>query len=360
MRSRWIIGVVLMMAGCGGSPAAECPAGASTNGAEVEAFLAQVAARRCQAALRCVADDVQRSQNLVSEAHCVDRVLGHLRSQAIPSAVSAGSVCFVPGGVSACLAAVEREACGERVSLESETPWPSACRGVISGTLADGSACALDEECQSLDCNCGACAAPFVPMDLSCSAQPCPGGYVCNSESTCVPYGQIGEACGDAFGVREGTCAPNLFCVDGTCRAPEDYRTAGDGEPCYSPRNADDPLVFCAEGFACEFERAGEGVCRPLLAVGEPCGGGSHGICAEGSFCHGPSDDLRCRAFAAEGEECFPSGAGDPCEVGTVCQAGESRCVAVQEVGGACRSDMECYGYCNDGTCGREPTTFCR
>lgn len=353
-----MIAVASIAASACGAPNPPCPA-PSASSAEIEAFLEEVATRRCAAALRCFPDEVERSQNLITEAHCVDRVVGQLRSRAIPRAVSEGTICVDLAERAVCLAAVERDGCEDRVYLENPFVWPSECASVVTATVPPGGACAIDEECTSGTCFCGECAAPFEAPQ-SCADQPCGTGFACDAELSCVAEGGEGDACTRPFEERKGTCRSNLLCVEGTCHRADEYRVSGVGEDCYSPRNHDDPLVWCQVGLACLFDRAGEpGTCEAALAAGEPCGGGAHGICEAGTLCHGPAGTESCLPFAAVGEECFSSGLGDPCEVGSVCALGESRCVPIGDGGAACASDLDCYGFCNDGVCERSSTAFC-
>lgn len=357
-RSSAILAVAALAAACGTTPSVQCP-GASVSSAEIEAFLEEVATRRCAAALRCVPDEVQRSQSLISEAHCVDRFVGELRSRAIPRAVSEGTVCFDLTERAACLAAVERDGCEDRVFLENPFVWPTECASVVTAVVPPEGACAIDEECTSGSCFCGACAAPFDPPE-SCAEGACGTGFACNEALECVPAGGEGDACTRPFAERMGTCRSNLLCVDGVCHRPDEYRTASVGEDCYSPRNEDDPLVWCQPGLACRFDVGGEpGTCEAPLAEGELCEGGAHGICEPGTICQGPAGEARCAPFAAVGEECFSSGLGDPCEAGSICALGESRCEPLGDEGDPCSSGLDCYGFCNDGVCERSSTAFC-
>jgi hypothetical protein len=350
--------LALLAAACGSPAPAPC-AGAAPSSTEIDAFLREVAMRRCAGALRCAPDEVSRTQDLVSETHCVEALVGQLRSRAIARAVSEGTVCADLGGREACLEAIERDGCEERTYTGGQLDWPSECATVIAANVAPGGACAIDEECTSGSCSCGECAGPPPPPG-SCASTPCAPGFACNAAMTCVPRGHIGDACERPFvESAEGTCATNLLCEGGTCHSPEEHRTADLGEDCYSPRNHSDPRVWCRPGLACHFVVGGApGTCSALLASGAPCEGGTHGMCELGTICHGPAGTATCAPYAAVGEECFGSGA-DPCVAGTRCAPGTSMCAPIGDDGASCASDADCYGFCNAGTCERSSTRFC-
>jgi len=352
---------------CG--PASPSPDGgvSSDGGADTAAlatFLADVASRRCEGALACMADEIERSQSLGTAAHCVEAVTAELNNRAITitEAAARGDVRFDARGAEGCLAAIERDACEERVSIPVQAfMWPPECDAVLSGTLAPEAECLIDEQCDGGSCECGLCVA-LAAEGASCETVACGAGLRC-VEGTCAATLHAGDACTQlAPDDIPGTCPANLRCVEGICRTSAELRTAAEGEDCYSPRDYESPLVFCAAGLECHFDRADEpGTCVGAHALDEPCDtGGSHGLCPDGTLCHGPSDDLRCRPYLDEGEECFPSGWGDPCGPGMVCANGDSLCKVLFDNGAACEADGDCEsGFCSEGSCAANGDRFC-
>jgi hypothetical protein len=290
-------------------------------------------------------------------------VLGELRNRAITieQAVERGTVVFDASGAEACLAAIERDACEERVSIPvARFAWPPQCASVLAGTRAPEAECQIDEECDGGGCDCGRCVA-HAAEGASCAAVACGPGLRC-ADDVCVPAIHAGDACTQPFPEEvAGDCPPNLRCVEGSCRTSAEFRTAAEGAECYSPRDHEAPLVFCATGLECHFEGPDVGTCVGPHAAGEPCDtGGTHGLCPAGTLCHGPSTDLRCRPYLEEGEECFPSGWGDPCGPGLTCALGESRCARLADNGETCASDYDCLsGYCSEGACTASAGRFC-
>ncbi len=370
MKNAWVVAwVSMVLVACGGGSGAEDGGAADARVADggfdssaLDAFLMQAATRRCQGALSCMVDEVERSQSLGTEEHCVAAVLGELRNHTITiaEAAASGQVRFDASESDACLAALERQGCEEHLSLPiSGFPWPAECASVIAGTLAAGESCQIDEECMAGSCACGTCVA-YASEGESCASAQCGPGLRC-ADGTCAPALHAGDACTQDFPEDvAGDCPPNLYCVEGTCHEGTDFRTATEGQTCYSPRSYTDPRVYCADGLDCYFATAGEGTCVVPHAANDPCEGGTTGLCPDDMLCHGPSDDLRCRAYLGEGAECFPSGWGDPCAPGMICAPGDSVCRPLADNGESCTGDFDCFGgFCNAGTCAASANRYC-
>jgi hypothetical protein len=210
---------------------------------------------------------------------------------------------------------------------------PAACKP-RPGTLAEGSSCALDVQCQGLLCKpgrggCGVCAT-VSPVGGPCQffsdcedRLPCLGGV-------CAPLRKVNEPC-DGF----RRCEPALACIGGNRGMGVCQKARGLGEPCDAASiecaehpdrlvcvYASDPMkgtcqrvssagageacgdlgpgpdISCRGSTTCSSILGGPGVCIPLIADGAPCDPTlpsclPHSICAAG-FCR-PIDGAFCQ-----------------------------------------------------------------
>ena len=245
--------------------------------------------------------------------------------------------------VEACANAVEAEECG--VFAE----FLPAC-APKAGTLATGSACNVDGQCQSGYCElraqgkgCGVCAATPAEGD-GCSAERpvCAVGTFCEGEpkssrTSCkrIHYADANAAC-NGFDIR---CRPGFICaaVDGAkpvclpalaagqeCRddaacAKEAFCSRQSGKCTNRGKTGDacDGLNSCSEGFGCDRTTQ---KCAPLTFVepGEDCGGSvacREGVCGQGTGAP------RCPAIVEDGKGCL-EGAHMTCRAPAACIAG--------------------------------------
>jgi hypothetical protein len=314
-----------------------------------------------------MATEVERGQSLGTQTICVEAMLGEMRNQSIQiaDAVLRGEIEFDSDGIEGCLSAIERNGCEERLAFPLQSiRWPAECTAVLSGQLLPEEACQIDEQCQNGACSCGVCIA-YAGDGASCVGAECGPGLACR-EGLCTAESHVGDSCTRPF--REdfsGSCPPNLYCIGGTCRSPAEFRTVPAGGACdsiYSLTTSDIPPALCGPNLECHFTQGGQpGECRAPHAAGEVCEiGGAHGLCPSEMICQGPSTEMTCAPYRAEGEECFSSGWGDPCGPGLRCRLGESRCRDVLDNGEACELDDECYsGFCNEGSCAPSANQFC-
>jgi len=136
------------------------------------------------------------------------------------------------------------------------------CRGVVTGTLAEGADCISAMECKDgMVCASLKCSRPakdgekctfIIDMGLSMVKSSCAEGLNCEG-NVCKPRNPEGGACR-----RNGACANGLRCVDGKCaKAPP----SAEGGAC-------DTLEDCVEGFYCPL---GGGKCTARKAAGTSC-----------------------------------------------------------------------------------------
>lgn len=180
------------------------------------------------------------------------------------------------------------------------------------GTLADGSSCIYDEQCEGGLCTlksdtsdgiivpgCGRCARRAELSDpCSDASDRCDvvsttlrsSGLVCDvTAGRCVARLPAGATCTFA-----DACDTGLGCMDGKCTptlAGSRFRLLPSGAPCNV-----EPNTFCSGGEWCKrTSGSGPGVCTPPFAEGEGCF--VYGTCGHVNVC-APSDDgkLRCQA----------------------------------------------------------------
>lgn len=184
----------------------------------------------------------------------------------------------------------------------------TACQ--VAGTLAAGTACESDSQCQSSYCKvdvssttgssaaveCGQCA-PKADVGGACSDdEGCNTGLVCDTGGTCSQPLAKGAAC-TLTGKR---CDATSKCVNGTC-----------GEPLAAGAKCDDTADECVDGTACQ-----NGACTSfdanvtIVDVGQPCSldgtGGKQIACKRGS-CVGATGAEKCVANAQVGQACATS-----------------------------------------------------
>jgi hypothetical protein len=124
--------------------------------------------------------------------------------------------------VAACIQALPNWACADFLLGQNTPP---GCDEAL-GLRANGSPCAVRQQCQSGYCGwaagaaCGTCATPPQPGD-SCAMTECPNGLSCTGAGpTCVAYAQVGESCSTSAPCSDGlTCVTSANASSGTCQA---------------------------------------------------------------------------------------------------------------------------------------------
>jgi len=261
----------------------------------------------------------------------------------LDAAVAGGSVKYDEDAAKACLEAIRGGACSS--GFFTGEP-PAACDDVFQGTVADGGACWIDEQCVSGECQSDGC--PDACCEGACVAatpdaaigQPCGQGCVegayCDVNDVCAALKQSGAACdgGDE-------CVAGLNCLAGTCQTGP-----GKDEPC---------LEFqCALPLACD---PGTLTCKPLPGEGDACLPAA-GNCLIGLTCSEAT--MTCTKPGGVGSACSGGLIGSGCAGAAYCEiadgATSGTCVALKADGAACNDGGECQsGDCTDMLCATPP-----
>lgn len=278
---------------------------------------------------------------------CADLFSDILRGDPnLDAAVENGSVEYDPDAAKECIDAVHDLECG---SAFLEDAPSDACDKVYQGTVADGGACWIDEQCKSgycqaadcmAECCQGTCVAEPPPAGIGqdCSNSGCVDGAYCDfATDTCQPLKQAGGVC---FSDQE--CAQGLECLGDTCQAGP-----AEGAPCIDTE--------CALPLYCE---PASMTCKKLPREGEACDL-DVGACALGLVCN--ANSKTCTPPGGVGSPCSFDFFGGGCASGAWCDIDvmtfEGTCQATKANGNACSTDSECQSlYCSqDGTCVAEP-----
>lgn len=283
-------------------------------------------------------------------AACRDTNLGgqvFFLSPSVRAAIGEGTSEFRAKNARICLDALADRSCD--VTSQSNRALPDECANIITGTLHEGAACALNAECiseicivqQQCDqaCCLGTCVGDTAPVSArlgeSCELAGCDDTSFCDFTLTCVPLQPEGTLCSSPAQCDYGLdCLPTSTCgplpalgepCSGACRDlgtmcnPVSHtcvETALAGEDCTT--SAD-----CSPFYACD----DTGHCNPGIALGGQCA--TTQLCAgDRAFCDAPSIE----------------------DIGT--------CSLPKPDGAACNRDAMCESfYCDlDAlTCGPEP-----
>ncbi len=215
--------------------------------------------------------------------------------------------------VEACAKAVEAEECGIVADI-----LPACARK--AGSLATGSACNVDAQCQSGLCDL---------LDAHAKGKGC---------GVCADTALEGEGCNS-----EGrACAPGTHCVGS--KASPTVKT------CQRVRYVDEKAscngfdLQCRVGFMCASVKGAEPSCVRRLPAGERCSGNA--MCVKEAFCSQNTGTCTNRGNA--GDACD---AMTPCADGLGCDRTTSKCGPLTFVG----PDESCGGtvLCREGICGQ-------
>jgi hypothetical protein len=256
--------------------------------------------------------------------------------------VEDGSVGYDPRKASECLDALHRGYCN--VTEPSEPP---VCREMLTGTVAQGDPCSIDEQCMAgLRCDTTSdCDGVCEPINPSlCGGVACADDEYCDAD-VCTAKSGDGEPCADsnecldgyACDASEGSsvcvshfsrdggdpcsstivCAPGYLCVNDVCAT---LNFSAEGESCsiMTP-----PPRLCQAGLTCQgIQSDGRGTCQPPLSAGSPCS--VFWECDGELYCDEPSpgDPKQCVGRKAEGSACIE---GAEC-VSYYCSNATDRC----------------------------------
>lgn len=303
--------------------AAACSNDSSGGPIPITALEASYHAYYCNLAVRC---------GLVSDlGTCSKLQLGVDISADLVAAVQAGTVAYDGTAAGECLAGIT--ATCDRSLVLSDRDAPVACDEMFAGTVGDGGACGLDQECISGVCSVPGCSmaccqgtclggtAPVRPkLGESCATDSrCVSSYCDLSTQVCSAYLAAGSQCNSdndcQLGLACHTTCIALAAEGAACTASDDCKSIGDycnatlkcarvgvaGDACAS--NAD-----CSGVYRCD-TASSKCVLRPEL--GETCGS-SPLNCVDVTYCD--SQTTKCTAPKADGASC---GSSSECAGGT-------------------------------------------
>jgi hypothetical protein len=289
--------------------------GGGGGGLTAATACADLAHQRCTQFQTCSPTVVQIRYG--SESVCETR-----ETDSCTSSLALPSQGNTPAATEACSQAYAGWACTD---LLNGVNIPQACQQQ-TGSIADGSACAVNGQCQSGFCaiapgsSCGTCSAAPTAGTSCAELTSCGPGLTCTTDtSTCVAFLAQGGACGkgapcgvglscvgaDATKGTQGTCQADGTMVGATCDA-----TLKTGPGC--DRDA---------GLACNSQSK---TCQTLVLAGggQPCGtvNDQPAECASEGVCTGASGTTpgTCTASAADGAAC-DIGSGPACLVPARC-----------------------------------------
>lgn len=143
---------------------------------------------------------------------------------------------------------------------------PAACDTTqfITGDVASGGACTIDQDCSGQGSTCkpapqnppptvittGGTCAVLPPTGQPCANGQCATGNCCDNTNTCVQYVATGSTCGGFFCASGMTCDPTIdYCGgNGTCT-----QKIANGQPCFN----NDPL-------SCQSDNCNAGNCAAV------------------------------------------------------------------------------------------------
>ncbi len=189
---------------------------------------------------------------------------------------------------------------------------PAACQAA-PGTVANGGACGVNDQCQSTACKidgttgCGTCAVRANSGESCANGVPCAVGLTCAGNQTCVTPGALNDACDAA----SKPCKGGLVCDGGTCKTPQPA-----GAPCTGAGTGN---CDGTQGLYCSNSQ-----CKQALTAkaGQTCGidlqAGTYTACTGGSVC---TSNNVCSAVAADGAACDDT-KGPTCLAPARCMSG--------------------------------------
>lgn len=192
---------------------------------------------------------------------------------------------------------------------------------LYKGTLADGSPCTSDSQCQSGSCfmggaACGKCG-PRAALGADCTNASCDPSLKCSTAHVCAEAG-IGASCAE-----DADCFTFLYCRAGTCKD-----TLGEGAACAtSPQPADPPCDVLKKGLFClPGADAGAATCQraafTFASTGEKCGLKSLAPLEVSGCIDGTCEEDRCLAYLPDGAACGLRPGDAKCAPPAECRSG--------------------------------------
>jgi hypothetical protein len=306
----------------------------------------------------------------------VERQFRESRFNDLSRSVSAGTTRFDAENAAFCLGADNGSSDAPGLLLTEacevwDTEQDLLCR-MFTGSGAEGSNCAIDEQClpgrqcaHPNDACPGTCASVLALGMLPCTRdENCGLDLVCsNATKACVSAAAEGESCGGGLAPQ---CGRGHYCVGedvgkgqtGVCRTEPEALAGAESDPC----SLTGP--FCQAGLSCVVETADSGgtlvaVCRATATAGGACHVGRPNQCPNDEYCPLSFADLDAGTFSAtcqplpgNGEACAPDSSTVRCQAGSRCDPNTNQCAALRDLGQSCPTNELCYsGNCNNNVC---------
>lgn len=297
-----------------GAPACsgEDPASATGDPIAIESFRDEFEKAQCEYAVRC---GFMPDQAVCRAVDTEDQALLQLLADVVFNKVT-----FDGAAARACVDATKAQGCEALASVYKKVA--DACTGVFEGSVAEGGACLVGDECAGGNCDLtmcmgngaccmGECAKPLNPVAVGgdCAMAPCVESAYCETiddgmggiTATCKARVKNGQPCDSANACEEG-----LRCDvggDGNC-----YVLSKEGQPC-NP-NLQNGACLRVDNWCSTTEK----VCAKLPLPGEPCT--DKMVCMGHAYC----DGVTCQVRALEGQDCATDGSGALCLGDLECQ----------------------------------------
>jgi hypothetical protein len=253
--------------------------------------------------------------------------------------ITAGRVAYNATQASACSAALGSLTCA---LFTSDTP--AACASVLTGTVANGAPCYIDEDCATGTCNSTASTCPgtcqaYAQLNQSCATASCAPGLSCDATQTCKAESAVGGPC---------PCQTGLWC-DSSGASPVCKAALALGASCSTANDQCNALTMCAGTPA---------TCQSFVGLGASCTPGSSpfdSLCGIGYLCD--SVTSKCVSFPKVGEAC---GTSNPICIASYCdQLATQKCVAYKKIGDACSYPLDILA-CEPGSTCDAATSKCK
>jgi hypothetical protein len=311
-RVAWRVAFLLLGPVFASACSEEAPAGPGPI--PLDSLREELAAATCEQYVRC---------GIMPDKATCDATQGDLQAtlQLLTDAVL-GRVTYDPAAARTCVEAIRAYACDGRASALQGLA--TACEGMFVGTVKEGEACLLSDECAGKG---------------YCDVSMCMGGTCCLGKCTAPPaLVAVGGDC------TTNPCVETAYCDQAampfTCKARKD-----NGEAC-------DSVDGCKDGQRCDVGGNPQ-TCYLLQARGGQCNPAlQQGACFRyDDYCE--PMERKCKQLPGDGMPCVD---GDRCLDYAVCVAGTCKRRPIE--GEACTAD-ECLGtlYCQDLFCKSSAST---
>ena len=344
-----------------GTGGASNTGGASSTGPTLDQVPQYYAEGACAALNRC---NQAMASIMLGSNDCTSLVANQAINASLPgmqAAVAAGTVTYAPSVLSDCKAAVDAAGCSV-----SDNPYMVACESALTGTVDEGGACSIDEECKGdLYCkysgNCpGTCTQREAEGALCRADKNCQSGLTClassDSSGKCAVKPKLGEECGYDL---PGTCATQssgagVVCWGassskrGKCVAIDAIASQAIGSDCSVPTGS-----LCVAGASCQIATLLlTGTCVASVASGTSCTLAFPDPCPSDQYCTatGATAPGNCELLPLDGKPCATAlvavFSNKVCAAAHVCVSGT--CIKLRANGATCTSNAVCYsGRCD-------------